>query len=390
MKKKIAILGSTGSIGKCLIDIISQNKKNYKIVLLSTNTKYKDLFHQAKQFNVKNLIIKDPLIFNKIIKSKKNKKINIFNTYECFNKIFIKKIDYTMNAIVGIEGLYPTLKIIKYTKKIAIANKESIICGWNLIQRELHKYNTDFIPVDSEHFSIWFSMNLSIAYVEKIYITASGGPFNKKLFKNLNKINISQAINHPTWKMGKKISIDSATLINKVFEIIEAKKIFNISYDKLEILVHPQSYIHAIIKFNNGIIKLIAHDTTMKIPIFNSLQNLDRIKLEKSEVDLTKLNSLDLSMVNKKVFPIIEIINELPDNDTLFETVIVSANDYLVNLFLNKKIKFTDIVVIMLKIVKMRVFARFKKNKPTKNNDILKTRDYTIKKIDNLLHYEKF
>ena len=157
MKKKIAILGSTGSIGKTLIEIIKENKKNFEIVLLTADKNYKEILKQTKYFNVKNLIITNEKSFREL-KKKKLRKINIFNNYTSFNKIFKKKIDYVMSSISGIDGLEPTLKIIKHTKKIAIANKEAIICGWNLIKKELKRNKTEFIPVDSEHFSLWYGL----------------------------------------------------------------------------------------------------------------------------------------------------------------------------------------------------------------------------------------
>ena len=157
MKKKIAILGSTGSIGKTLFEIIRKNKKEFDVILLTANKNYKQIFKQAKILNVKNLIITNKESFEEL-KKKKLGKINIFNNYNSFKKIFKKKIDYTMSAITGIQGLQPTINIIKYSKKIAIANKESIICGWDLIEKNLKKYKTEFIPVDSEHFSIWYAL----------------------------------------------------------------------------------------------------------------------------------------------------------------------------------------------------------------------------------------
>ena len=178
MKKKIVILGSTSSIGKSLLSIIKKDKKNFKIELLTANTNYKDLINQAKQFDVKNLVITDTKSFEKSKKFNKGKKINIFKNFENLKFILPKKVDYVMSAISGIGGLLPTYKIIKHTKKIAIANKETIICGWDLINKELKKYKTNFIPVDSEHFSIWSLLQEHTSNdIEKIYITASGGPF---------------------------------------------------------------------------------------------------------------------------------------------------------------------------------------------------------------------
>ena len=177
---KIAILGSTGSIGKTTLNIVSNNKKNFKIVLLTANSNIKFLFNQAKRFNVKNVIINKKVNSN-WIKVFKKKNIKIYNNFEDFNKIFTNKLDYVINAISGMDGLYPTIKIIKHTKKIAIANKESIICGWNLINKELIKNKTSFIPVDSEHFSIFQLIKDQDAdSIKKIILTASGGPFLKK------------------------------------------------------------------------------------------------------------------------------------------------------------------------------------------------------------------
>ena len=179
-----------------------------------------------------------------------------------------------MSSIVGLDGLVPTFNIIKFTKKIAIANKETIICAWNIIVKELKKHNTYFVPVDSEHFSIWYALqNNKTTNIEKLYLTASGGPLLNVSFRNFDKLNIKKIIKHPNWRMGAKISVDSSTMVNKIFEIIEAKKIFSLSYRQLEIIIHPKSYVHAIIKFKDGMIKIIAHETTMQIPISNTLSS---------------------------------------------------------------------------------------------------------------------
>ncbi|MBD1145076.1 1-deoxy-D-xylulose-5-phosphate reductoisomerase [Pelagibacterales bacterium SAG-MED37] len=371
MKKKIAILGSTGSIGKTLINIIKQDKKNFEIVLLSADENYKELLKQAKFFKVKNLIVSNEYSHDKIKKDKSSKKINIYNNFSNFKKIFKKKIDYTMSSISGIEGLKPTIEIIKFTKKIAIANKESIICGWDLIQKELKKNKTEFIPVDSEHFSIWYALkDIDNKLIEKIYLTASGGPFLNKPVNKLKNVSSKQAIKHPNWKMGKKISIDSATMMNKVFEIIEAKKIFNLSYKKLSILIHPKSYVHAIIKLKNGLTKIVAHDTNMKIPIFNSLYSSNNF-INSKKLNLKILNNLSFKEINYKRFSVIKILNKLPENSSLFETILVSINDKLVELFLANKIKFTDISKKMHNILNLNELKKYKMIRPRKINDII-------------------
>ena len=386
MKKKIAILGSTGSIGKTLIEIIKKDKKNFDIVLLTADKNYKEIFKQAKIFNVKNLIITNDKSFNEI-KKKRLGKIKIFNNYNSFNNIFKKKIDYVMSSISGIHGLEPTIKIIKHTKKIAIANKESIICGWHLIKKDLKKFKTTFIPVDSEHFSIFYALRGNkISNVNKIYLTASGGPLNnlpKAKFKN---VKISEAVKHPNWKMGKKISVDSATMMNKVFEIIEAKKIFDLNYDKLDILVHPTSYVHAIIKFNDGMIKIIAHDTNMKIPIFNSLQNSNYDTIQTDKINIKKLNFLNFKKVDINKFPSIKILNKLQNKESLLETVIVLANDELVDLFLLKKINFTDINNILQKLIKMKEIVNLSKKRITGINSIISLNEFIRKKINKIIY----
>ena len=384
---KIAIFGSTGSIGTSLLNIIKKDKKNFKIELLTANKNYKKLLEQAKFFNVKNVIITDNISFLKATKFLKNTKVKVFKNFNSLDKIFdiSKKIDYSMCAISGFQGLKPTLDIIKFTKTIAIANKESIICGWNLIKKDLIKYETNFIPVDSEHFSIWSLLdNNKKNNFEKIYITASGGPFRNLPLKKFKYISIKDALKHPNWSMGKKISIDSATMMNKVFEIIEAKKIFDLNYNQLEILIHPKSYLHAIIKFNNGLSKLLIHDTNMTIPIFNSVYFETDKRLKSKKINIDILNNLDLKKIDKIKFPVIKILNNMSEKDSLFETIIVSANDKLVDLFLNNKIKFNDISNTLLEICSIPEFNKFRLIKPKNVDEISDLADYVSLKIDTM------
>ena len=386
MKKKIAILGSTGSIGKTLIEIIKKDKKNFDVILLTAHKNYKEILKQAKILKVKNLIITNEKSFEEL-KKRKLVKINIFNNYETFNNIFKKKIDYVMSSITGINGLEPTIKIIKHTKKIAIANKESIICGWHLIKKDLKKYKTVFVPVDSEHFSIFYSLqNNKISNIDKIYLTASGGPLNNMSKSRFKNIKISDAIKHPNWKMGKKISVDSATMMNKVFEIIEAKKIFNLNYNQLDILVHPTSYVHAITKFKDGMIKVIAHDTNMKIPIFNSLYANQDKYIRTDQVNVSKLNFLNFKKVDTNKFPSVKIIKKLQNKETLLETIIVLANDELVNLFLLKKLNFTDIIFFLQKLINMKEFVNLSKKKPGNVNSIILLNTLVRKKINEIIN----
>ena len=380
--KKIAILGSTGSVGQQTINILRKDKKKFKILLLTANKNYLLLSKQIKEFKVKNVFIADKKSY--LILKKKLKKVNIFNDVNRIDKIFSSKLDYTMSSIAGFDGLKPTIKIIKKTKKIAIANKESIICGWSLIEREIKKHKTKFIPVDSEHFSIWSVVkNTDPREIDEVIITASGGPFFKLKNTNLKKTP-KLATNHPNWKMGKKISTDSATLMNKVFEVIEAKNIFNINLNKFKILIHPKSYIHAIVKFNNGLIKIVAHDTDMKIPIFNSIyDNIDK-KYKSKKINLKILNNLDFNKVDKRKYPSIEILKKVTNKNTLFETLLVSINDELVNLFLENKISFEDISKKLKQILNNKDFSKYKHKKVNNLAQIEKLNEFVRLKTKSL------
>ena len=389
MKKNIIILGSTGSIGKTSLSAINNNK-NYKVCLLSTRSNVKKLYKQALQYDVKKVIIEDKISFNRYKNNFKKKKINVYLGHDNLNKIFKKKIDFCINSISGIEGLFPTLKIIPLTKNILIANKESIICGWDLIQKNLQKYKTNFIPIDSEHFSIWnLIKNEEKENIEKVILTASGGPFFKKKIKNISNIKPNEATRHPKWKMGKKISIDSSTMMNKIFEFIEAKKIFNLSNKEIDILIHPNSFVHAIIYFKGNLIKFLAHDTSMKIPISNALGIKDRINKNSISNKLKYLNDLNFETPKIKTFPLLKILKLIPNKSSYFETILITLNDELVFKYLKGKINYISIQLNLLKLIKKPYFKRFYKLKPKNiydiKNMIMITKSYLNK---NLKYYE--
>jgi 1-deoxy-D-xylulose-5-phosphate reductoisomerase len=369
MKKKIGIMGSTGSIGSCLLNVIK--KSDFDIIFLTANNNYRKLLKQAQIFNVKNLIITDSDSYQKAIKINKNKHIKLFNNFD-FNKIIKKKLDYVMSSISGLDGLRPTFDIIKHTKKIAIANKESIICAWPLLKKELAKHKTNFVPVDSEHFSLWKEIkDVNPDHIKKIYLTASGGPLLNHKINLFKKVDISTILNHPTWRMGKKISVDSATMMNKCYEIIEAKNIFNLNYNKIDILIQPESYVHAIVHYNNGFAKIILHDTTMEIPIFNSIYPNDKKYIKSNKINFNKLNNLRLQDISSSRYPITNILKLLPKKHSLFETVVTSVNDEIVNDFLNKKITFNDISKKVIKIINSHKFQKYKMIYPLKIQEIL-------------------
>tara|TARA_Y100000591_G_C21826449_1_gene696954 strand:+ start:647 stop:1813 length:1167 start_codon:yes stop_codon:yes gene_type:complete len=386
MKKNIIVLGSTGSIGVNTLEVIRKDKKKFNVILLSTNKNIKKIFNQAKEFRVKNIIVNDYKKYCELKKKLSNKKIKVYNKFDDIHKVlFKKKIFYSMIAISGLDGLEPSLISIKYSKNIGIVNKESLICGWNLIRKEIQKYNTNFFPIDSEHYSIFTLLkNHKVNDIDRVFITASGGPFLNFPKKKFNKIKPKNALNHPNWKMGKKITIDSATLMNKVFEVIEAKKIFNIPYKKISILTHPDSYVHAIVKFKNGITKILLHEPNMKIPISNSIYN-DYIKKIKSKpINFKILNNLNFKKVDNLKFSTVKILKNLPNNCSLYETIIITVNDFYVYKFLNNKINFSYLIKIILKTLQRKEFIKYKKIIPKNINQIYNLRNYVRLKLDDL------
>ena len=371
MKKKIAILGSTGSIGKSTLEVIKKDKKNFNVVYLSANNNYKKLIQQAKEFNAKNVLIKNEKFYEIVRDSLKKNKTKVFSGNTSINKIISGKLDYTMSAIVGLAGLQPTIDIIKVSKTVAIANKETIICGWEILSKLIKKYKTKMLPVDSEHFSIMeLTKGVSDKEIEEIIITASGGPFLNKQINRLKNTKPRDAINHPNWKMGKKISIDSANLMNKVFEVIEACKIFEFNKNKYRIMIHPQSYVHSIIRYKNGLIKMVLYNTDMKIPISNTLYGSKNNILNIRKIDAKILSKLSFKNVDVKQFPSIKLINKCLTLGVLTPTIVNAANEVLVSMFLNKKIGFLDIVSKINEIFKDKDFKKYATRNAASINDV--------------------
>ena len=374
MKKTISILGSTGSIGMNTFKIIDRKKNNFQINLLSANKNLKLISEQIKNYKPKYFVINDKIIFKKVLKKFRESNTKILNGFE---KINIKKISHlTISAIPGIAGLKPTILMTKKSNKILIANKESIICGWNLIRRAAIKNKTKIIPVDSEHFSILNLLkNHSINEIKKIYITASGGPFLNYKRKQFKKIKPADALKHPKWKMGKKISVDSATLMNKILEVVEAQKLFNISNNKLDILVHPNSLVHAIIEFKNGLVKFMYHETSMIIPLANAIfdgkidiENFYKNKDYKFEDKVTK--NLNFCKVNNKIFPLIKLKNRILEFPST-PIIINAANEILVDHFLNKKLQFLGINKIIMSVLNDRNYKKYAIRRPKNINHII-------------------
>ena len=356
MKKLISILGSTGSIGQTTLKIVDKKKNYFRPYFFSANKNLKKISKQIIKYKPHYFLINNKKVFEKVKKKYRKSNTKIINTISISN--IKKKSDITVAAIPGIEGLSPTPLMIQKTKKMLIANKESVICGWTLINKQSVKYKTKLIPVDSEHFSIFqLIQKTNLDDIEKVYLTASGGPFLGFKKNELKKIEPKHALKHPKWNMGKKVTIDSSTLMNKILEYIEAQKLFKLPKEKLDILIHPESLVHAVIKFKNGLTKFIYHDTSMIVPISNAIfeKNLQIKEFIKTKNSFQNLTFKEPDIKN---FPIIKIINKV--NEYPSTSIIVNAaNEVLVEHFLRKKVPFLGIPVIIKKILGDRNYRKY-------------------------------
>ena len=380
MKKKISILGSTGSIGSSVLKIIEKEKNLFKPFIFSANKNFKLIKRQIIKYKPTYFIINDEIIYKKILNHFKKSKIKILNSFDDL-KIKSFSSNITISAIPGIAGLNPTLKLIKLSNKVLLANKESIICGWNLILKESKKFKTKLIPIDSEHYSLMKLLELhKLNEIKKIFLTASGGPFLNYSSSRLKKVKVSDALNHPKWKMGKKISVDSATLMNKIFEVVEAQKIFNLPNNKIEIVIHPNSLVHAILVLKNGIKKFIYHETSMLIPIANAIFDgkLNICKYYKKK-DKFELEDLVFKKVNKKIFPAIHLKDQI-NRFTSAPIIINAVNEVAVDLFLRKKVGFLDINKIIMSTFRDRNFRKYAIRDP-KNIKQINQIDFWARKI---------
>ena len=361
MKKFISILGSTGSVGLNTLKIINRKKKYLKPYLFSSNKNYNLICHQIKKYKPIIFLINDEKVFKKVKKKFIRSRTKIINNLQTSD---LKKIsDITVLAISGIAGLSPTLLMIKKSKKILIANKESIICGWNLILKNLILYKTKFIPIDSEHFSIFQILeNSKFDQIEKVYLTASGGPFLGFKKKQLRNIKPKHALSHPKWSMGKKISVDSSTLMNKVLEYIEAQKLFNLPKEKLDILIHPESLVHAIVKFKNGLSKFIYHETSMQIPIANAIFDY-KINMNIFIKNDNTIKNLSFKTPDSNNYPIIKILKRANEHPST-SIIINASNEVLVDHFLRKKVPFLSIPIIIKEILGDRNYKKYAIRKP--------------------------
>ena len=345
--KKIGIFGSTGSIGTQALDIIRENPDKYKIVFLAAHSNSKKLISQSKEFK--------PL-FTSIYKTSNfsdlKEQLNFGEISSGYKALLdlckVDNVDIILNAVSGYEGLALSIEILKSGTNLALANKESIVQAGHILLNLSKKHNAKILPVDSEHSALWqCALGEEYTNIRKIILTASGGPFRAFSKNKFNTITKEQALNHPNWKMGNKITIDSATMMNKGFEVIEAYWLFNVAYKNIDIIVHPQSIIHSFIQFIDGSIKAQLSEPTMKIPIQFALSFPDRHIMKNIDFDFIKNNNLTFESVDLDKFKCIKLAYEAGKLCGSSTTVLNVANDISVDLFLNDYIGFEDIPIII-------------------------------------------
>ncbi len=388
---RLTILGSTGTIGKNTLSVISQLKIKPKIFALTAKTNIKLLFQQIKLFKPSFAVVLDKSNADKLSKICISSRLKTKILYSKDNLSYVashKNCDYVMSAIVGSAALQPTYNAILAGKKILLANKESLVMSGDLMIKAANKSKAFIIPVDSEHnalFQILMTSNNNPKLgaksfydknIKEVQLTASGGPFLDFTQKDLAKVSIKQAINHPTWKMGKKISVDSATMMNKGFEIIEACILFGLKPDQVKVMIHRQSLMHAMVVFNDEsvISHLSNHD--MRIAISYALSWPSRNRLNLKSLDLTNYKSLTFEKVKKGQFKCLDLAYKAMYIGLNAPTILNAANEIAVKNFLENKIKFTDIPVIINKALSKINITKNKSINDVLVNDQI-TRDFT-------------
>ena len=376
-KKLIALLGSTGSIGTQTLAVVKESSDLFEFVLLSANKNYKLLYQQAKLFQPNHVTINSSTGYQFLKKNLPKTKVH-FGLDDLCGLISSIKVDLIVSAIVGSAGLMPTIAAINAKINIALANKESLVVAGELIMRLAKKNSVSIIPVDSEHSAIFQCLcGEKPETINRLILTASGGPFLHLNQGNFKHIKRDEALQHPNWKMGSKITIDSATLMNKGLEVIEARWLFNICSKNIDVIIHPESIVHSLVEFCDGSIKAQLGFPEMKTPISYALSFPDRLRLSHKKFDLSKIKALNFLKPDVKKFPHLELAYEALNLGGTAPCVVNAANEIAVEAFLGKKISFLDMFKIVEKSLEKSIFVK------NPNIDDYLTVDVETRKIAN-------
>ncbi len=370
MKKRIAILGSTGSIGTQALEVIQQNPDKFEVEVLTANNNVDILIAQAKLFQPNAVVIANSEKYAYVSEALKNEPVKVYSGVDALNQVVqMETIDLVLTAMVGYSGLMPTYHAIKAGKNIALANKETLVVAGEIITRTALENKVEILPVDSEHSAIFQCLvGEFMNPIEKIYLTCSGGPFRGKTENELRNVTVENALNHPNWNMGAKITIDSATLMNKGFEMIEACWLFGLPSSKIDVIVHPQSVIHSIVQFVDGSMKAQMGLPDMKLPIQYALGFPERIKNNFPRFNFIQYPTLDFEPPNTKIFRNLALSFEAIKSGGNMPCILNAANEVVVEAFLKNKITFLQMPDIIEKTMQKVTFIE----KPTME-DLIRT-----------------
>ena len=360
MKKRIAILGSTGSIGTQTLDVISRYPEMFEAELLTANTNADLLIEQSRKHLPNSVVIADEKKYKYVQDSLEDLPIKVFSGSKSIADLAgSDSVDIVLAAMVGFSGLYPVLAAIEKGKKIALANKETLVVAGSIIQKIANERNVEIIPVDSEHSAIFQCLVGEFKNeIEKIILTASGGPFRKKSKEELSKVTVKEALTHPNWCMGPKITIDSATMMNKGLEVIEAHWLFNVPSHKIEVMVHPQSIVHSMVQFTDGSVKAQLGVPDMRYPIHYALTYPDRLVNEFPRLDLFKIQNLEFEKPDPETFECLMLAYQSIEKGGNMPCILNAANEVAVQRFINQQISFLQIPELISKTMKEASFIK--------------------------------
>ena len=357
-KRRIAILGSTGSIGTQALDVISQHTDLFEVELLTANNNADLLIEQALKFKPNHVVICNEDHYAKVNDALAATDTKVFAGMKSVNDLVQSStIDMVLASMVGFSGLEPTINAIKGGKAIALANKETLVAAGSIVTRLAREYNTPIIPVDSEHSAIFQCLQGEYTQIEKLILTASGGPFRTWSIEDIAKATRAQALNHPNWDMGAKVTIDSASMMNKGLEMIEASWLFNVSPDDIEIVVHPQSIVHSMVQFTDGCLKAQLGAPDMRVPIQYALSYPQRVSLDTKRISFPELAHLDFYAPDSTRFPAIELAYAAHRMKGNMACIMNGANEIAVDAFLKDKILFHRIPQIIEKTMEKATFV---------------------------------
>jgi len=360
MKKRIAILGSTGSIGTQALDVIFRNPDFFETEVLTANENVELLIEQARKYSPNTVVIANEKKYQLVKDALADLPIKVFAGNKSISDVVESdSIDIVLAAMVGFSGFYPVLRALEFGKRVALANKETLVVAGSIIKKMVTKRPVSIIPVDSEHSAIFQCLTgEGHNEIEKIILTASGGPFRKKSSKELTTVTLKEALAHPNWIMGSKVTIDSATMMNKGFEMIEAHWLFDVPASKIEVLVHPQSIVHSMVQFIDGSIKAQLGIPDMRFPIHYALTYPNRIKSEFPRMDFIKLNQLNFEKPDTQKFACLDFAYESLAKGGNMPCIMNAANEIAVQKFIKEKISFLKISEIIEKTMQKANFIK--------------------------------